>query len=161
MEVVIKAGKVSLAGDLVVPRGAKGVVIFVHGSGSSRFSPRNRFVAKQFNAKNIATLLMDILTEKEERIDEVTGELRFDIELLAQRVSYVISWWNTQHTLPIGLFGASTGAAAAKTGNYQICFYLEDRTSAGLSTGPGLVKVIYNEAVVADTKLGDFREGCL
>lgn len=105
-----------LQGDLTVPRGTKGLVVFAHGSGSGRHSPRNRFVAQQLNAAGLATLLMDLLTAREEEIDDVTRELRFDIGLLARRVAQVVEWTRTQDALadfPVGLFGASTGAAAA------------------------------------------------
>ena len=105
-----------LQGDLSVPRGATGIVAFAHGSGSGRHSPRNRFVAEKLNEAGLATLLMDLLTEEEERIDDVTAELRFDIGLLARRTAQVVEWIGSQpklRDLPCGLFGASTGAAAA------------------------------------------------
>jgi len=105
-----------LEGDLTVPRGARGLVVFAHGSGSSRHSPRNRFVAQVINDAGLGTLLMDLLTVEEEREDEVTRELRFDIGLLARRVAQVVGWAAGQEELAgmkIGLFGSSTGAAAA------------------------------------------------
>ena len=105
-----------LEGDLTVPRGARGLVVFAHGSGSSRHSPRNRFVAEVINAAGLGTLLMDLLTAEEERVDEVTRELRFDISLLARRVAQVVEWAAARPELAgmrIGLFGSSTGAAAA------------------------------------------------
>ena len=105
-----------LQGDLAVPRGAGGIVAFAHGSGSGRHSPRNRFVAEKLNEAGLATLLMDLLTEAEERVDDVTAELRFDINLLARRTAQVVQWIEAQpalRDLPCGLFGASTGAAAA------------------------------------------------
>ena len=105
-----------LQGDLNNPRGAVGIVAFAHGSGSGRHSPRNRFVAEKLNEAGLATLLMDLLTEDEERVDNVTAELRFDIGLLARRTARVVQWIKTQPALrglPCGLFGASTGAAAA------------------------------------------------
>jgi len=114
--VVIKLPEASLYGDLVLPADARGLVIFAHGSGSSRHSPRNRFVAERINEEGLGTLLMDLLKEDEERIDEVTRELRFDIALLARRVSQVVTWARQQKSLKqlnIGLFGSSTGAAAA------------------------------------------------
>jgi putative phosphoribosyl transferase len=114
--VVIKLPGVSLHGDLTLPKRATGLVIFAHGSGSSRHSPRNRFVAGRINAAGMGTLLMDLLTEDEEQIDEVTRELRFDIGLLARRVAQVVHWSKEQADLAdlqIGLFGSSTGAAAA------------------------------------------------
>lgn len=114
--VAIDLPEVVLNGDLVIPRSATGLVIFAHGSGSGRHSPRNRFVAKRLNTSGLATLLMDLLTEEEERVDEMTRELRFDIGLLAGRVAQVALWTRKQSELtdlPVGLFGASTGAAAA------------------------------------------------
>jgi pimeloyl-ACP methyl ester carboxylesterase len=103
-------------GDLVVPAGALGVVAFAHGSGSSRHSLRNRHVAAVLQERGLATLLMDLLTPGEEAVDAVTRELRFDIPLLAQRTVDTIDWLGTEPStaaLPIGVFGASTGAAAA------------------------------------------------
>jgi len=107
---------VALNGDLQVPKDPIGLVIFVHGSGSSRFSPRNRYVAGELNKRGLATLLLDLLTEEEHKIDEETMELRFDIPLLSSRSTLVASWAGKDAdlcNLPIGLFGASTGAAAA------------------------------------------------
>jgi dienelactone hydrolase len=106
----------SLDGLLTIPEHAKGLVVFAHGSGSSRFSRRNRFVAEILNEAEIATLLFDLLTEEEEDIDQRTREYRFDIGLLTERLIGVIDWVSQERTtaaLPIGLFGASTGAAAA------------------------------------------------
>ncbi len=103
-------------GDLVVPAAATGLVVFAHGSGSSRHSSRNRSVAATLQATGLATLLFDLLTPSEERRDEVTAELRFDIAFLAARLRGVLAWIRGQAdlgALPIGLFGASTGAAAA------------------------------------------------
>ncbi len=114
--VQIELADAVLHGDLVLPTGAKGLVVFAHGSGSSRHSPRNRFVARRINDEGLATLLMDLLTEEEEQLDEVTRELRFDIGLLAQRVARVVEWVGRQKELAhlsVGLFGSSTGAAAA------------------------------------------------
>jgi dienelactone hydrolase len=105
-----------LYGDLRRPANPKGLVIFVHGSGSSRFSPRNRYVAEEFNNAGLATLLMDLLTEDEQRIDDETRQYRFDIPLLGARSTLAAIWAQRQPetgSLPIGLFGASTGAAAA------------------------------------------------
>ena len=107
---------VRLDADLVVPTGARGVVAFAHGSGSSRHSPRNRQVAEVLNDAGMATLLLDLLTAEEERIDERTRELRFDIPLLAGRMVAACDWLAGDEetaALPAGLFGASTGAAAA------------------------------------------------
>lgn len=114
--VTIELPDAVLRGDLSVPRGAAGIVAFAHGSGSGRRSPRNRFVADKLNEAGLATLLMDLLTEEEERIDDVTTEFRFDIDLLARRTGQVVQWITKQpqlRGLPCGLFGASTGAAAA------------------------------------------------
>ncbi|HSH76205.1 MAG TPA: dienelactone hydrolase family protein [Longimicrobiales bacterium] len=111
----IPCGDVSLTGDLVVPTDAVGVVVFAHGSGSSRLSPRNRYVAGVLQAGGLATLLFDLLTTDEERIDERTRALRFDIPLLAQRLVGTTDWLADFDVadLPLGYFGASTGAAAA------------------------------------------------
>lgn len=114
--VSISIGPVSLEGNLTIPAGAEGVVLFAHGSGSSRMSPRNRYVAGVLNQARLATLLIDLLTADEERIDMFTAELRFDIGLLAQRVIAAIDWLTANEAtagMNIGLFGASTGAAAA------------------------------------------------
>lgn len=107
---------VVLHGDLTLPPEARGLVIFAHGSGSSRHSPRNRFVAGVINRAGLGTLLIDLLTEDEERVDEMTRELRFDIGLLGRRVARVVQWAGEHEELselPVGLFGSSTGAAAA------------------------------------------------
>jgi putative phosphoribosyl transferase len=112
----IEAGEVTLEGDLVVPAEAKGVVLFAHGSGSSRFSSRNRFVAGELHQAGLATLLMDLLTSGEEAADATTGHLRFDIALLADRLVGARRWLgeNTATaSLPVGYFGASTGGGAA------------------------------------------------
>jgi len=106
----------SLAGFLTIPEHAKGLVVFAHGSGSSRFSRRNRFVAEILNEAGIATLLFDLLTPGEEDIDQSTREFRFNIDLLTDRLIGVIDWVIGETAiaaLPLGLFGASTGAAAA------------------------------------------------
>jgi putative phosphoribosyl transferase len=105
-----------LVGDLGIPDDAQGLVIFAHGSGSSRMSPRNRAVAAALWTGGLATLLLDLLTRDEELIDERTRQHRFDIDLLAQRLVAAIDWASREDELkllPIGLFGASTGAAAA------------------------------------------------
>ena len=105
-----------IAGDLAIPHDADGIVIFAHGSGSGRFSSRNRFVAQSLNEDGFATLLLDLLTEREEQLDRVTREHRFDIPLMARRVVAAVDWCRSDartQALPIGLFGASTGAAAA------------------------------------------------
>jgi putative phosphoribosyl transferase len=112
----ISVGNITLKGTLSLPKDAKGIVIFAHGSGSSRHSPRNRHVAEVLNAKGLATLLFDLLTREEELIDRRTSELRFDISLLAERLIDVTQWVSQNSGtmgLAIGYFGASTGAAAA------------------------------------------------
>jgi putative phosphoribosyl transferase len=112
----IAAGDAVLAADLRVPPGARGLVIFAHGSGSSRFSSRNRHVAEFLGGRGFATLLLDLLTSEEEAVDERTREYRFDIERLGPRVSAAADWARREpelHDLPVGCFGASTGAAAA------------------------------------------------
>jgi dienelactone hydrolase len=109
-------GGEAIAADLVVPAGAAGVVVFAHGSGSSRQSPRNRRVAARLQDAGLATLLADLLTPDEEAVDERTRELRFDIELLARRVAAATAWVRAEPSLQglaVGYFGASTGAAAA------------------------------------------------
>jgi len=115
-DVEVTAGDVKLIGNLDIPADAVGVVLFAHGSGSSRHSPRNIFVAEHLQRGRIATLLIDLLTRAEEAVDIQTAELRFDIPFLARRVSRATDWLTQQpeiRDLPIGYFGASTGAAAA------------------------------------------------
>jgi dienelactone hydrolase len=115
-EVTIDQHGLKLAGDLSLPAQPAGLVLFAHGSGSSRFSTRNRAVAQRLNDLGLATLLLDLLTADEEVIDARTAELRFDIPLLAQRLTGTVDWTDRQPALaalPLGLFGASTGAAAA------------------------------------------------
>ncbi len=112
----ILTSKGPLEGDLQIPHGAVGLVVFAHGSGSSRQSPRNRFVANELQKGGMATLLIDLLTLDEEKIDEATGELRFDIDLLTDRLCQVAHWIKNSSEgkgLQLGFFGASTGAAAA------------------------------------------------
>jgi len=112
----VRSGALYLDGTLALPVRARGVVLFVHGSGSSRHSVRNRFVAEQLQGAGMGTLLLDLLTPGEERIDRETAHFRFNIDLLAERVQHAASWLTVQpetRRLPLGLFGASTGAAAA------------------------------------------------
>ncbi len=112
----VPAGRIDLAADVVLPDLACGLVIFAHGSGSSRHSPRNRYVADLLNQAAIGTMLIDLLTAGEEAVDRRTAELRFDIGLLGQRLTVITDWVCQQALLTklgIGYFGASTGAAAA------------------------------------------------
>lgn len=112
----VPAGRAHLAGDLTLPEAAKGLVIFAHGSGSSRHSPRNQYVAHVLQQAAIATLLMDLLTEEEESVDEYTAHLRFDIAMLAERLTEAADWALAQDVtgdMPQAYFGASTGAGAA------------------------------------------------
>ncbi len=124
--VYVPAGGARLAGELSVPKDAGGLVLFAHGSGSSRFSPRNQFVARALEHRGLATLLIDLLTPEEEALDRRTGHLRFDIPLLADRLVAIVEWFKRQpatSNLSIGIFGASTGggaglrAAAARPGD--------------------------------------------
>src|SRR5258705_11881822 len=115
-DVQIRSGAAMLQGELSIPGGAKGVVLFAHGSGSSRHSPRNQFVARTIREKNVGTLLFDLLTSEEEAIDDRTRQLRFDIPLLARRLIDATNWIkreeDTSH-LRVGYFGSSTGGGAA------------------------------------------------
>jgi putative phosphoribosyl transferase len=114
--VSISVGRIALQGDLRLPEGAGGVVVFAHGTGSSRFSPRNTYVARVLERAGLATLLMDLLTSGEEEVDARTGHLRFDVGLLARRLLAATEWLaqqpDTRH-LVVGYFGASTGGGAA------------------------------------------------
>jgi putative phosphoribosyl transferase len=115
-EVQIQAGQATLSGNLHIPDGAAALVLFAHGSGSSRHSPRNQFVARMLNNAGLATLLFDLLTPEEESIDARTAELRFNIGLLAERLVHATKWAKQQEQtrdLRIGFFGSSTGGSAA------------------------------------------------
>jgi dienelactone hydrolase len=106
----------SLPGDLGMPPDPQGIVLFAHGSGSSRHSPRNQYVARTLDHRHLATLLIDLLTPEEEAIDDRTAEYRFDIPMLARRLVTIVDWLRRRQetaSLPIGLFGASTGGGAA------------------------------------------------
>lgn len=130
----IATAGVELAGDLAVPEEAVGVVLFAHGSGSSRHSSRNRHVAAQLQAAGFATLLMDLLTEEEERVDIHTREHRFDIGLLAERLVGASGWLARDaktKELPVGYFGASTGGGAALVAAAE----LPERAKAVVSRG--------------------------
>jgi putative phosphoribosyl transferase len=114
--VYVPVGGAKLAGELIVPEDARALVLFAHGSGSSRFSSRNQFVARVLERSGLATLLIDLLTPDEERLDQRTAHLRFDIPLLAARLVAIIDWLNQDsrlRDLPVGMFGASTGGGAA------------------------------------------------
>lgn len=115
-DVELMAGTACLEASLSIPVGARGLVVFAHGSGSSRFSPRNRHVAARLREAGLGTLLLDLLSAAEERAEAYTGHLRFDIGLLARRLVAVVDGLATRpdtRRLPVGCFGASTGAAAA------------------------------------------------
>jgi len=115
-EVRVPAGPVTLEGSLVVPHDARGIVLFAHGSGSGRHSPRNRYVARELREAGLATLLIDLLTPEEEEVDLQTRHLRFDIGLLAERLVYATDWLlhnPDTRGLRVSYFGASTGAGAA------------------------------------------------
>jgi dienelactone hydrolase len=132
--VSIPAGPVALGGTLGIPEGAAGIVLFAHGSGSSRFSPRNRFVARVFRDAGLGTLLLDLLSPNEEEVDELTRHHRFDIPMLADRLVVAIDWLHDQRetsNLSVGLFGASTGAGAALVAAAT----RRDRVSAVVSRG--------------------------
>lgn len=109
----LNAAGVSINADISIPADAVGVVLFVHGSGSSRQSPRNQFVAERLRARGLGTVLMDLMTRAEERADQFSGRLRFDIPFLTRRVIAAVDELSAQWKVRLGLFGASTGAAAA------------------------------------------------
>ncbi len=116
LPVQIPAAEVVLEGDLSLPAAPRGIVLFAHGSGSSRHSPRNRYVAEVLNERSLGPLLVDLLTTGEEKADQFTGYLRFDIQLLTRRLVTITDWLAKlpqSRGCGIGLFGASTGAAAA------------------------------------------------
>src|SRR5688572_31453331 len=115
-DVMVTSDAVTLRGLLGIPKGARGVVLFAHGSGSGRLSARNNFVARSLQDAGLATLLIDLLNEDEERSDAATGHLRFDIAFLAKRLEAATAWLADSadtRSLSVGYFGASTGAAAA------------------------------------------------
>ena len=133
-EVRIPAGRATLDGNLTVVNPAIGLILFAHGSGSSRLSPRNQFVARMLNKARLATLLFDLLTPEEESVDLQTREHRFDIGLLAERLIHATKWAKQQvetRDLRIGYFGSSTGAAAALIAAAR----LPDATGAMVSRG--------------------------
>ena len=115
-KVHIQAGRAVLSGNLTIPQKAVALVLFAHGSGSSRHSPRNQFVARTLNDAGLATLLFDLLTQEEEAIDMHTREYRFNVGLLAERLVHATRWAKQQkqtRDLPVGYFGSSTGGGAA------------------------------------------------
>ena len=128
----VNAAGVMLEGNLIIPRGATGIVLFAHGSGSSRFSSRNRYVAEVLRNRGLGTLLIDLLTHDEELVDTRTAHLRFDIEMLADRLVGTAEWLGReQPDQKIGLFGASTGGGAALVAAARI----PDRIQAVVSRG--------------------------
>jgi putative phosphoribosyl transferase len=153
-EVRIPTGAAWLYGDLGLPHNAHGLVLFAHGSGSGRHSARNRQVARLLEKAGLATLLFDLLTVEEERVDVHTREHRFDIALLTRRMETAVAWARTQdftRQLPLGLFGASTGSAAALIAAAQ----LGQHVSAVVSRGgrPDLAGPVALAAVTAPTLL--------
>jgi putative phosphoribosyl transferase len=151
-EVSIEAGNVTLEGTLNLPREASGIVLFAHGSGSSRHSPRNRYVARVLQSKGIGTLLFDLLTGEEESVDQLTGQLRFDIHFLAARLIDATHWVlhrPDMQRMRLGYFGASTGAGAALVAAAQ----LSDVVAAVVSRG--------GRPDLAGDALGDVRASTL
>ena len=130
-DVHIRSGDVQLEGELSIPAGAQGVAIFAHGSGSSRHSPRNQFVARTIRAAGVGTLLFDLLTRDEEAVDSYTAHLRFDIGLLATRLIDATYWIKGELDLRVGYFGSSTGGGAALVAAAQ----LGDMVGAVVSRG--------------------------
>jgi len=137
-----------LHADMVLPVDARGLVVFAHGSGSSRHSPRNRYVARTLEERGMATLLADLLTEDEEIVDRQLGHLRFDIARLGRRTVAILDWLDRQEELahlPIGLFGASTGAAAALVAaaeRPEIVSAVVSRGGRPDLAGPALARVV-------------------
>jgi putative phosphoribosyl transferase len=116
IEQTISLGTITLYGNLAIPKTSTGIVLFAHGSGSGRMSPRNQFVAEVLNKGHIATLLVDLLTEQEAKTDEISGAFRFNIDLLSKRLGQITDWLGQEKEtkgMNIAYFGASTGAAAA------------------------------------------------
>lgn len=149
----IPVGDIEVQGNLTLPPDAFCIVVFVHGSGSSRFSPRNQYVATQFNKQKMGTLLFDLLTPEEEEVDVATAEYRFDIDLLTERLMGVTRWLREDpltQRYKLGYFGASTGAAAALIASAK----LEEDVAAVVSRGgrPDLAGE-YLQSVIAPTLL--------
>jgi pimeloyl-ACP methyl ester carboxylesterase len=147
-----------LNADLSIPSDVKAIILFAHGSGSSRLSPRNRFVARHLNNHGFATLLIDLLTDEEERRDEISGHLRFDIGLLADRLHGATRWLRTASELrgfPVGYFGASTGAAAALVASLRHPSEVKAIVSRGGRpdlAGPALARVTAPTLLVVGSK---------
>jgi putative phosphoribosyl transferase len=132
--VKISSGDVAILGNLSIPQNATGIVVFAHGSGSSRLSPRNIKVARRINEVGMATLLIDLLTEEEEAADMYSGEYRFNIDMLAQRLADATEWITNNPTtkkLMVGYFGASTGAAAALIASTKLTEFVKAVVSRG------------------------------
>jgi putative phosphoribosyl transferase len=146
-EVIIPVDMVHLEGDLVLPPEAKGLVLFAHGSGSSRHSPRNRYVARVLHEAGVGTLLFDLLTPDEEELEAYTGHLRFDIPLLAGRLAGATRWVTGQCAAlnpSLGYFGSSTGAAAALVAAAELDGLINSAVSRGGRpdlAGPALERV--------------------
>jgi len=166
-EVWVKAVGVELEGSLAVPDGAQGLVLFAHGSGSSRHSPRNQYVARALRRAGLGTLLMDLLTAEEEMTDQYMRHLRFDIELLAMRLLGATDWLRQQsqtHDLAIGYFGASTGAGAALLAAAERPDQVRAVVSRGGRpdlAGPALIRVHTPTLLIvggADTPVIDLNE---
>jgi putative phosphoribosyl transferase len=138
-EVRISARPVTLEGNLDIPTGAGGVVLFAHGSGSGRHSPRNHYVAQELRQAGLATLLIDLLTPDEEEIDLQTRHLRFDIRMLAERLIGATDWLKREpdtRNLRVGYFGASTGAGAALLAAAERPEEIDAIVSRGGASGP-------------------------
>ena len=132
--VKIPSGEVAVIGNLTSPSKARSIVVFAHGSGSSRFSPRNTRVAREINASGMSTLLIDLLTEEEEATDMYSGEYRFNIDLLAKRLADATEWVvknPATKNFAVGYFGASTGAAAALIAAAKLPEYVKAVVSRG------------------------------
>lgn len=148
MTVRVAFGDKQLNGDLEIPPNARGMVVFAHGSGSSRHSPRNQYVARQLERRGFATLLIDLLTLEEEAVDRRTGHIRFDITLLAGRLVAILEWLKSRDDagqLPAGLFGASTGGGAALVAaalRPDLVFTVVSRGGRPDLAGPSLPRVV-------------------
>jgi putative phosphoribosyl transferase len=169
-QLTLDAAGVLLDADLVVPDDAVGVVLFAHGSGSSRHSPRNRYVAEELNRHGLATVLLDLLTPDEDRVDAVDGRLRFDIGLLADRLVGAVDRLGLEpmtDDLPVGLFGASTGGAAALVAaatRPDVVRAVVSRGGRPDLAGPALTQVIAPTLLVVgehDSMIADLNQRAL